>query len=103
MKSRPPMAQAMSVPENYHIIDQFLRKEGWLAHVEGLNPINTWALISLSQNDPLVPYLTKHCQSYLHHHQASLTSYYARRLISTRPRLVYPLVLLKTLPNFLIL
>ena len=86
MKSRPSIAQVMSIPENYRVIDQFLRKEGWLAHVEGLDPINTRALITLSQNDPLVPYLAKHCQAYLSHHQASLTSYYARRLISTRPR-----------------
>ena len=89
IKSRPAPTQLMSVPENYRVIDQFLRKEGWLAHVEGLDPTEIQPLVSLSQTDPLVPHLVKHCQSYLHHLQASLTSYYARRLISTRPRRVY--------------
>lgn len=92
INSRPTPAHKMSVPDNYRVLDQFLRKEGWLAHVEGLDPSKIGPLISLSQNDPLVPYLAKHCQSYLHHHQESLTSYYVRRLISTRPRSVrFPL------------
>jgi hypothetical protein len=79
----------MAVPDNYRVLDQFLQKEGWLAHVEGLDPVKLQALISLSQNDPLVPDLVKHCAAYLHHHQGTLTSYYARRLISTRPRCVF--------------
>jgi hypothetical protein len=89
MNSRSKPAHTMSIPDNYRVVDQFLRKEGWLAHVEGLDPAKIQHLITLSRDDPLVPHLAKHCQSYLQHHQESLTSYYARRLISTRPRSVY--------------
>jgi hypothetical protein len=88
INSRPSRLQTMSVPDNYRVLDQFLQKEGWLAHVEGLDPVKLQALISLSQNDPLVPNLVKHCAAYMHHHQETLTSYYAKRLISTRPRCV---------------
>lgn len=86
IKSRPSQLQTMSVPDNYRVLDQFLRKEGWLAHVEGLDPVKLQALITISQNDPLLPNLAKHCAAFLHHYQQTLTSYYARRLISTRPR-----------------
>ena len=88
MDSRQSAVQTISIPDNYRVVDQFLTKEGWLKHVEGLDPAKLQQLVTLTQHDPLVPYLTKHCEAYLLHHQASLTSYYARRLISTRPRSV---------------
>ena len=83
IKTRPSPTQTLSTPENYRIIDQFLHKEGWLSHVDGLDPVKLRTLIALN---PDFPNLVKHCEAFLRHHQDSLTSYYARRLISTRPR-----------------
>jgi hypothetical protein len=86
IRSRPRPEETISVPDNYRVIDHFLQKEGWLAHVEGFNPIDLKALTMLARDEPFLPNLVGHCEAYLHHHQATLTSYYVRRLISTRPK-----------------
>ena len=85
MQSRPSTNQTVSVPDNYRVVEQFLRKEGWIEHVHGLEPAQLKTLIHLTRDDPLLPNLVDHCEAYLHHHQTNLKSYYARRLISTRP------------------
>jgi hypothetical protein len=86
MKSHPSPAGKLSVPHNFRVLDQFLHKEGWLQHVEDKPKDTLRALIALSAQDAQLPNLVKHCEAYLHHHQNTLHSYHARRLISTRPR-----------------
>ena len=84
----PTLPSAMSVPDNYRILDQFLDKEGFLEHVQHLDPLFTQSLINIRADDSRMPNLAKHVQAYLEDLQASLTDYYAKRLISTRPRYV---------------
>lgn len=88
MNSRPKKEGKQSVPNNFRVLDQFLRKEGWLQHIEGHDVVKLRNLIALDTEDAQLPNLVKHCEAYLHHHQSALQSYHARRLISTRPRYV---------------
>jgi hypothetical protein len=83
---RPKRSTEMCVPENYRVLDQFLHKEQWLQHVQGLDAQKLKKLVTLTSKDPDYPMLGRHCEAYLRHHQSTLHSYHARRLISTRPR-----------------
>jgi hypothetical protein len=89
MAKRPKPSSNMSVPENYRVLDQFLHKEQWLEHVKGFDAEKLTILVAATSNDPDFPKLGGHCEAYLRHHQNTLNSYHARRLISTRPRCVW--------------
>lgn len=86
MRARPSPSETMSMPDNYRILHQFIQKEGWLAHVEGKKPEDLTALVTIKKNDPQLPNLVSHIRAHLDHYQSRLTSYNARRLISTRPK-----------------
>jgi hypothetical protein len=85
MAKRPPPSTAMAVPDNYRVLEQFLRKEEWVQHIRDVDPRKLKGLIAVDPNDGRLPKLAQHCRAYLQCHQDSLQSYHARRLISTRP------------------
>lgn len=92
MSNRPKAPIEMSVPQNYRILDQFLKKERWVEHVEGLDPSSLRSLIIIRPSDRLAPGLAKHCEAFLQHYQDALQSYSACRLIGTRPKYVMSLM-----------
>lgn len=83
--SRPQLPVQISLPDNHRILNQFLNKEGWIQHIEGLPAARLVNLYQITLKDMQFPKLARHIEWYLLNIQSNLNSYHARRLISTRP------------------
>lgn len=83
--NRPLPPSRISLPENHRVLNQFLNKEGWIQCVDGLLPARIFELFQVTLKDAQFPSLSRHIERYLLDVQNSITSYHARRLISTRP------------------
>jgi hypothetical protein len=83
--SRPNPSTTISIPENYRVLHQFIKKERWLEHLEGKDVASLVPLVQFKSTDPTLPRLNKHIQAHMAYYQSRLDGSYPRRLISTRP------------------
>jgi hypothetical protein len=74
---------AASLPDNYRVLHQFLHREGWMEHVENVEPEELIKL--LEKDEEALPLLHRHIHAYLANQQGRLRDRYLWRLIGTRP------------------
>jgi hypothetical protein len=84
MAVQPSVSEAVSIPQNYHVLDQFLHKERWLEHVSAVNVSTAMDLVSYSLKDPKFGGLHRRIHAFLAELQSKTRSYSLRRLIGTR-------------------
>jgi hypothetical protein len=83
--SRRSSGTAASIPDDYRVLNQFLRKERWLEHVKGLDASVAIELCSCSSKDAVFGSLPRRVHAFLAKYQGRSSSYFLRRLIGIRP------------------
>lgn len=75
----------LSVPANYRVIDQFLRKERWFGEVGDRKHEDLIPLAEYSSKDERYGNLHKHIGSFFTEVQRNINGIWMRRLVGTRP------------------
>ena len=83
--SRRSTGTAASIPDDYRVLNQFLRKERWLEHVKGLDASVALELCSCSSKDEVFGSLPRRVHAFLEKYQGRSSSYFLQRLIGIRP------------------
>ena len=74
-------------PEDYRVLNQFLLKEGWLAHVAGFSISGLFLLTAPPQENEVLQPIAKEVLALMSEIQAAIGSagYHVRRLLGKRP------------------
>ena len=83
--SRAPSASSASIPDDYRVLNQFLQKERWLEHVQGVDGSVAMEICSCPAKDPVFGSLPRRVHAFLAKYQGKSNSYFLQRIIGTRP------------------
>lgn len=82
----PKEPLTVTVPDNHRVIQQFLKKEKWLPHVENRPAALLVQLYELAPQDVTFPALLKHVERYMLDSQNNINNFFFKRVIGHRPR-----------------